>query len=317
MTQAFFFLLNHLWQSTLVAGVAWLACRTMLKAHSPQVRFGVWLAASVKFLVPFAIFVDVGHWLGSRPLLTPAQSQQVFDMIRGGTSGLATAPFHVSPAPQAAIGREDELLVALAAIWMLGAGVVIFRWFKSWWTIRRAARNAEPAGSFQGVPVLQSSNMRDERIEPGVFGLWRQSILLPEGMKARLSEPQLQAVLAHEWNHVQRRDNLTAAVQMLAEAIFWFYPVVWLVGHKLIEERELACDQAVLEQTRAEDYAEGILNVCKFYNNSPLSCVAGITAAADGLTIYPSRDGASGSNPLGRVSQNESLLVKLPRRLGG
>jgi len=28
MTHDFFYLLNHLWQSTLVAGVAWLACRT-------------------------------------------------------------------------------------------------------------------------------------------------------------------------------------------------------------------------------------------------------------------------------------------------
>ena len=121
--------------------------------------------------------------------------------------------------------------------------------------------------------------MRDRRIEPGVFGLWRQSIVIPEGMEARLSQAQLQAVLTHEWNHVQRRDNLTAALQMTAEAIFWFYPVVWMVGRKLIEERELACDQAVLEQAGAEDYAEGILNVCKFYCSSPLRCVAGITGA--------------------------------------
>ena len=279
MIRETFFLLNHLWQSTLVAGVAWLVCRTVLRAHSPRVRFGVWLAASVKFLIPFAAIVDVGHRLGVRPLLTPAQSQQVFDVIRGGSSGLAAAPFHASAAPQAAIGREDALLAALAAVWMLGAGVVLFRWFKSWWIIRRAARNAVPADSFQGVPVLYSQSMHDERIEPGVFGLWRPSILIPEGMNARLSASQFQAVLAHEWNHVQRRDNLTSAVQMMAEAIFWFYPVVWMVGRKLMEERELACDRAVLEQARAEDYAEGILNVCKLYCSSPLSCVPGVTGA--------------------------------------
>jgi bla regulator protein BlaR1 len=279
MTQEFFFLLNHLWQSTLVAAGAWLACRTMLKAHSPRVRFGVWMAASLKFLLPFAVLVDLGHWLGMRPPLTPAQSQQVFDVIRGGSSGLATAPFQVSRAPQAATGSQNFLLMALAAIWILGAGVVFFRWLRSWWTIRRAARNAEPAGSFRGVPVLHSRSMREQRIEPGVFGLWRQSILIPEGMEAILSGPQFQAVLTHEWNHVQRRDNLTAAVQMMAEGVFWFYPPVWMVGGKLMEERELACDQAVLEQARAEDYAEGVLNVCKLYCGSALRCVAGITGA--------------------------------------
>jgi bla regulator protein BlaR1 len=279
MTSELFFLLNHLWQSTLVAGLAWLACRTMLKANSPRVRFGVWLAVSLKFLMPFAAFVEAGRWLVGRPLLTPAHSQQVFDVVRGGGSGLVTAPFRVSPAPQAAIGWQNVLLAALTILWALGAAVVFLRWLKIWLTIRRAARNAIPAGSFQGVPVLNSYRMRDQRIEPGVFGLWRQSILLPEGMKARLSSRQFDAVLTHEWNHAQRHDNLTAALQMTAEAIFWFYPLVWMVGRKLIEERELACDQAVLQQARAEDYAEGILNVCKLYNSSPLNCVAGITGA--------------------------------------
>ena len=279
MTQQLLFLLNHLWQSTLVAGVAWLACRTMLRTNSPRVRFGVWLAASLKFLIPFAAFVDAGHLLGARPLLTPAQSQQVFDIVGGGSSALAVAPFHVASAPQPAAIGADSLLVAFATLWAMGTVVVFFRWFRSWRTIHRAARNAVPAGSFRGVPVLNSRDLRDERIEPGVFGLWRQSILIPEGMQASLSEPQFQAVLTHEWNHVQRRDNLTAALQMTAEAIFWFYPVVWMIGRRLIEERELACDQAVLEQARSEDYAEGILNVCKLYSTSPLSCVAGITGA--------------------------------------
>ena len=96
MTQALFFLLNHLWQSTLVAAAAWLACRTMLKANSPAVRFAVWLAVSVKFLVPFAVFVAAGHRLYVRPLLTVIQSRQVFDLIRGGSTGLATAPFRVT-----------------------------------------------------------------------------------------------------------------------------------------------------------------------------------------------------------------------------
>lgn len=79
--------------------------------------------------------------------------------------------------------------------------------------------------------------------------------------------------------YARRRDNLTAALHMFVEALFWFYPVVWMIGRKLIEERELACDQAVLDQAQAEDYVEGILNVCKLYRNSPLACVSGITGA--------------------------------------
>jgi bla regulator protein BlaR1 len=278
MTQQLLFVLNHLWQSTLVAAVAWLACRTMLRTNSPRIRFGVWMAASLKFLVPFAVFVEAGHRLGARRLLTPAQSQQVFDIVGGG-GALAVAPFRVASPPQAAASWADALPMAFAAIWALGAVVVFFRWFRSWRAIRRAARNAVPCGSFRGVPVLTSQNLREQGIEPGVFGLWRQSILIPEAMQANLSEAQFQAVLTHEWNHAQRRDNLTAAVQMSIEGVFWFYPAVWMVGGRLMEERELACDQAVLAEARAEDYAEGILNVCKLYSTSRLMCVAGITGA--------------------------------------
>ena len=138
-------------------------------------------------------------------------------MVRGGGSGLVTAPFRVSAAPQAAIGWQYLFGVAVAILWGLGAAVVLFRWLKSWRIIRRAARNAVPAGSFQGVPVLKSQSLRDQRIEPGVFGLWRQSILIPEGMETCLNDAQFQAVLSHEWNHVQRRDNVTAALQLAQE----------------------------------------------------------------------------------------------------
>ncbi len=47
-----------------------------------------------------------------------------------------------------------------------------------------------------------------------------------------------------------------------------------------MEERELACDEAVLQSGNvAEVYAEGILNVCKFYFESPLTCVSGVSGS--------------------------------------
>ena len=69
--------------------------------------------------------------------------------------------------------------------------------------------------------------------------------------------------MAHEVCHVRRRDNLTAALHMLVEAAFWFHPLVWWLGARLVAERERACDEAVLRLgRRPEAYAEGILKVC-------------------------------------------------------
>ena len=97
--------------------------------------------------------------------------------------------------------------------------------------------------------------------EPGVVGIWRPVLLLPEGLADRLTPAQLNAVIAHERCHVGRHDNLAAAVHMLVEAIFWFHPLVWWIERRMIDERERACDEAVLRAGNDPDeYAEGILD---------------------------------------------------------
>jgi len=68
---------------------------------------------------------------------------------------------------------------------------------------------------------------------------------------------------------------------MCVETIFWFHPLVWWIGAKLIEERERDCDESVLKRgSRPEEYAQGIVNVCRWYVESPLLCAAGITGAS-------------------------------------
>src|SRR5262249_18369392 len=116
--------------------------------------------------------------------------------------------------------------------------------------------------------------------EPGVFGILDPILLLPEGITARLTAPQLEAVLAHELCHVRRRDNLTAAIHMLVEAVFWFHPLVWFWGTRLMDEREHACDEEVLRiGNEPQVYAEAVLKICEFYLEPPLPCVAGVTGS--------------------------------------
>ena len=80
--------------------------------------------------------------------------------------------------------------------------------------------------------------------------------------------------------HVRRRDNLAAAIHMGVESLFWFHPLVWWMGARLIEERERACDEEVLEMgSERQVYAESILKVCEFCVGSPLACVSGVTGA--------------------------------------
>jgi beta-lactamase regulating signal transducer with metallopeptidase domain len=117
-------------------------------------------------------------------------------------------------------------------------------------------------------------------LEPGIFGMARPVLVWPHGISDHLDAPHLEAIIAHELWHVRRRDNLAAAFHMIVEALFWFHPLVWWVGSRLIDERERACDEQVLESgSERRVYAESILKVCEFCVGSPLACVSGVTGA--------------------------------------
>lgn len=103
-----------------------------------------------------------------------------------------------------------------------------------------ALRRLETIGRIgMGIEMLLSR----ASLEPGVFGIARPVLVWPEGISERLEDAHLEAILAHELWHVRRRDNLAAAIHMMVEAIFWFHPLVWCSGARLIEEREHACDE--------------------------------------------------------------------------
>jgi TonB family protein len=101
-------------------------------------------------------------------------------------------------------------------------------------------------------------------------------LLLPADLLGQLDPAQTAAIIAHELCHWRRRDNLTACLHMVVEVLFWFHPLVWWLGARLIVERERACDEAVIEiGGNRQTYAEGILKVCQFHVSRPLLCVPG------------------------------------------
>ena len=108
----------------------------------------------------------------------------------------------------------------------------------------------------------------------------RHIAVLPEGIAEHLPTAQFEMIIAHELCHVRRRDNLAAAVQMVVEALFWFHPLAWWIQVRLVEERERACDEEVLRTAAdPQDFAEGIVAVCRHYLQSPLACMSGVTGS--------------------------------------
>ncbi len=260
-------LANHLWQSTLFAAIA-AALAFALRNNRAQTRYALWLAASLKFLIPFSLLIAAGsvvHWSTTVPFARPVQRiDQPF------TSFQTNFPI------EAPTGGDAFWPTVLMSLWTCGFMVVLFSWLRRWLQIRSVVRSASPLSHAAPLPILSTPSL----MEPGIFGIFRPVLLLPEGITNHLTPEHLEAILAHELCHARRRDNLAAVMHMLVEAVFWFHPLVWWIGSQLIEERERACDEEVLRLgNQPHIYAESILKTCQFYLESPLPCAAGVTGA--------------------------------------
>jgi uncharacterized protein (TIGR03435 family) len=272
---------NHLWQSTLFVLAAWFVTLALRK-NGAHVRHAVWVLASVKFLVPFALLMRLGSAL---PSVAPAPTAMTSP---DATPGISVAVdriaqpfsdadgFMAATAPAGTPVATNRARRVLAGIWACGFSLIAFLRLRDWRRIRAAVRSGVPLDLPGPVPVRASPSL----LEPGVVGVWRPVLLVPAGIERHLTPAQLQAVLEHERCHVRRRDNLASAMHMVVEAAFWFHPLVWWVGARLVDERERACDEHVLRVCgEPQTYAESILNVCKFYVASPVACVSGVSGA--------------------------------------
>jgi beta-lactamase regulating signal transducer with metallopeptidase domain len=269
--------LDHLWQSTIVALGAGVLAMALRKARA-SVRFGLWFAASLKFLVPFAALAGLGKLLASAvdpPIHVAPEAVFIRQAAQPFSHVYATAPAVQAASTAQGSAHLDPSLV-FGLLWALGSAVVLAVWMRRWGSVRAAVARGILMAFPAPMPVLGSKSLS----EPGLVGLWRPVLLVPLSLFDHLSRQQITALVAHEAEHLRRRDNLMAVAHMLVEALFWFHPLVWWIGARLIEERERACDEAVVQagHDRAT-YARSLLESCRLYLQSPLPCVAGASGS--------------------------------------
>lgn len=98
---------------------------------------------------------------------------------------------------------------------------------------------------------------------PMMAGLWRPVLLLPD---EDLTLDELPLVLRHELIHLKRRDLFVKAALMLAAALHWFNPAVYLLLRQLTFWQESACDEAVIRHASMADkqfYSETIIRAIR------------------------------------------------------
>ncbi len=277
----------HLWESTLVATVAAVLALAMRPAPA-RLRHGVWLLASLKFLVPFSLVTIAGGIAAAwATAITPHELSATVSWLDRSFSflsiGTTTPTAGIVPALLA------NTLPVLFGVWAAGAAAILawrFQQARKTAAVVRASAALDQGREYDALCRLLGRISRpcriqlrrgDSSLEPAVIGVFRPAIVWPDGLSQRLTDAELEAILAHEVCHVIRRDNLVGYVHVAVEAIFWFHPLVWWLGARLLHERERACDEEVLLMgAHTESYAEGILKVCGFCLRAPAAFAAGV-----------------------------------------
>lgn len=99
---------------------------------------------------------------------------------------------------------------------------------------------------------------------PTAIGLFKPVIVIPRWVMQELPPAELNQILLHELAHLRRWDDWTNLAQKVVKALFFFHPAVWWIENRVSLEREMACDDAVLQETaNPRAYAECLAHLAE------------------------------------------------------
>jgi TonB family protein len=261
------YLLNSLWQVPLVFCAAWIASLLARQAGS-RMEHSVWVGALL-----LQVTLPLCHF----PLMDLAW--RIVLWFQSGTSGNGQTRVFVGPGLADSGGMSWLSAKILASIAIVYVCSMAFFAMRLVWamvrteSVRRRATPVEiPADMMPPVArcahrfgldfsQIEVSNT-SEIAGPATVGIFGHTLLLPAHFLNKLQARDLDALLAHEFAHMQRRDfalNLLHGVVSLPVA---YHPLLWLTRACLAETREMACDAMAADAAGGrETYARSLLRL--------------------------------------------------------
>lgn len=261
-------------RATLIAGAVALIL-LLLRVRQVTLLHRLWTGVmAIMLLLPVLI-----TW-GPRTKLPvlPAAAWQSAMLTRTAEDTAVARESGVAQAEVAAGEPRQEPMpwgTYVGALYFAGMGVLLTRLAIGVSRVKRLVREA----------VLDRCNLTHAACAaPVTVGWFHPAVLLPDDWR-RWPERQLSAILAHEQEHVRRRDPLIQSVALLNRAVFWFHPLAWWLERELARLSEEACDAVVISLGHEpREYAEHLLSLARSvaYAGKRVD-VLGMAAAETGL----------------------------------
>jgi TonB family protein len=277
------YLLNSLWQIPIVLVAALLAARLAKKA-GPQIEHRIWVAALVvETILPACRFRAVDIWAIMRAFMfrharvQGGEARIVVGSAQAGHTGLLVP----QPLVTALLVTYLAILLyfSLRFAWGLGKTVALARRSTPVVTdaLARSVRVIAPADESVPVQIAISPLIS----VPVTVGFRRHLLLLPPDFLESVTPADLDALLAHEFAHIRRRDFVKNIFYGLVALPISFHPLTWLTRARLAETRELVCDtMAAKALVGRESYARSLLRLAAILSGT------GLSGPAQALAIF-------------------------------
>ncbi|HEX4069610.1 MAG TPA: M56 family metallopeptidase [Planctomycetaceae bacterium] len=190
-------------------------------------------------------------------------------------SSTAIPPAAGEQKPIASAGTAPKIVRLLLLGWAIGAvvyaGFAVFLALSSWRAVRRSRSPADESARTLLESLARRLHVRqktrlvlvNEPLGPMTFGWIRPAIIVPHPLIAGRPPAEVEPLLAHELIHVRRGDALVGMLQLAAQCVWWFHPLVWWANREMGRERERCCDEEVVAGLACPPatYARSLLNV--------------------------------------------------------
>ena len=239
-------LLHFIWQGAAVALLLWITL-AILGRRPARLRYAVSCAAfAVMCALPFITAVLVYRPPGS-----------AVPFIGGGSIADAAVPA-VLASPAFLPRLLDAIEAWVLPVWSAGVMLLAIRFVRSAGHVGKLKRSGEPVGPALAETASQLARRmgitKSLRVltsaladTPSVVGFLKPVILFPPAALLNLSPAQLESIVAHELAHIGRHDYLINLLQTIAETLFFYQPAIWWVSSRIRAERELCCDDMVVD----------------------------------------------------------------------
>jgi uncharacterized protein YjbI with pentapeptide repeats/beta-lactamase regulating signal transducer with metallopeptidase domain len=312
--------LDSLWESILLVVAVALVLR-LLRNLSASTRYAAWcVALGGSLVLPLATALPQVHVVRA-PLPVTAVSARAAPAVHRvrRVSALPKVPVPVggnTPAGGAlplarrvAIRLPEYWAFGLFAFWGVVALALIARLFAGLVRLEHLKNDALPLPVEYRDGLGQWSNAQTGGRElrlcvcdgidvPVAVGLFDSMILIPRHLLDVLAPSEIDQIVLHELGHLRRADDWTNVLQRIIQALLFFNPAVAYIAEQLDLEREVACDDWVLQRTKeVRPYAACLTHMAEVtaWPHRPLAA-PGVFLTRRGLSVRVERLLRAGRN---------------------